>query len=260
VELSTVLYETREGVATITLNRPERRNALSTRLLRELLAAVEEARKDAAVRAVVLTGAGDRAFSAGADLAGIATGAAPIELHEERRAFVDLFTAIGRLGKPVIGCINGHALGGGLGLALSCDLLVAADTATLGTPEINVGLWPMMIMAIIGRNLPRKRAMELYMTGERIDAATALSWGLVNRVVPLPEVRRAAWDLARSLTEKSPLIMRLGRDAFYAIEDLDFDSALAHLHAQLTVVTLSEDAAEGTRAFLEKRPPRFTGR
>ena len=165
-----------------------------------------------------------------------------------------------RLGKPVIGCVNGHALAGGLGLALSCDLLVAADPATFGTPEINVGLWPMMVMAIVGRNLTRKRAAELYMTGERIDAATALSWGLVNRVVPLAEVRRTAWELARGLTEKSPLIMRLGRDAMHAIEDLDFESALAYLHAQLTVVTLSEDAAEGTRAFLEKRPPRFTGR
>ena len=260
MELSTVLYETREGVATITLNRPERRNAVSTQMLRDLLAAFDGARRDAAVRAVVLTGAGDRAFCAGADLGGIAEGGGPIELHEERRAFVDLFTAMRRLGKPVIGCVNGHALAGGLGLALSCDLLVAADTATFGTPEINVGLWPMMVMAIVGRNLTRKRAAELYMTGERIDAATALSWGLVNRVVPLAEVRRTAWELARGLTEKSPLIMRLGRDAMHAIEDLDFESALAYLHAQLTVVTLSEDAAEGTRAFLEKRPPRFTGR
>ena len=260
MELSCVLYETGDGVATVTLNRPERRNALSTQLLGELLTALAAARDDPEVRVVILTGAGDKAFCAGADLGGIATGAGPIELHEERRGFVDVFLLITRLGKPVIGCSNGHALAGGFGLALTCDLLVAADTATFGTPEINVGLWPMMIMAIIGRNLPRKRAMELYMTGERIDAPTALSWGLVNRVVPLAEVRQAAWELARGLTEKSPLLMRLGRDAFFAIEDLDFDSALNVLHSQLTVLTLSEDAAEGTRAFLEKRAPRFTGR
>ena len=260
MELSCVLYETRDGVATVTLNRPERRNALNTQLLGELLTALAAARDDPEVRVVILTGAGDKAFCAGADLGGIAAGAGPIELHEERRHFVDVFRLITRLGKPVIGCINGHALAGGFGLALTCDLLVAADTATFGTPEINVGLWPMMIMAIIGRNLPRKRAMELYMTGERIDAPTALSWGLVNRVVPLAEVRQAAWELARGLTEKSPLLMRLGRDAFFAIEDLDFDSALNVLHSQLTVLTLSEDAAEGTRAFLEKRAPRFTGR
>jgi enoyl-CoA hydratase/carnithine racemase len=260
VELSTVLYETREGVATITLNRPERRNALSTQLLRELLSALGTAQDDPTVRVVILTGAGDKAFCAGADLGGIASGAGPIELHEERRGFVEVFKLITRLGKPVIGCINGHALAGGFGLALSCDLLVAADTATFGTPEINVGLWPMMIMAIIGRNLPRKRAMELYMTGERIDAPTALSWGLINRVVPLGEVRAVAWELARGLTEKSPLLMRLGRDAFFAIDDLDFESALDLLHSQLTVLTLSEDAAEGTRAFLEKRAPKFTGR
>jgi enoyl-CoA hydratase/carnithine racemase len=260
VELSTVLYDTREGVATITLNRPERRNAMNPQVVRDLRTAFEAAKRDTEVRVVILTGAGDKAFCAGADLGTIAGGAGPIELHEERRDFVELFTDISRLGKPVIGCINGHALAGGLGLALSCDMLVAADTATFGTPEINVGLWPMMIMAIIGRNLPRKRAMELYMTGDRIDAATALSWGLVNRVVPLAEVRQVAWDLARGLTEKSPLLMRLGRDAFYAIEDLDFETSLSHLHSQLTVVTLSEDAAEGTRAFLEKRQPRFTGR
>jgi enoyl-CoA hydratase/carnithine racemase len=260
VELTTVLYETLDGVATVTLNRPERRNALSTTLLRELLTALGTARDDPEVRAVILTGAGDRAFCAGADLGGIAAGAGPIELHEERRHFVEVFTLITRMGKPVIGCINGHALAGGFGLALSCDLLVAADTATFGTPEINVGLWPMMVMAIVGRNLPPKRAMELYMTGERIDAQTALSWGLVNRVVPLAEVRRVASELARGLTEKSPLLMRLGRDAFFAIADLDFESALTVLHSQLTVLTLSEDAAEGTRAFLEKRPPRFQGR
>jgi enoyl-CoA hydratase/carnithine racemase len=260
VELSTVLYETREGVATVTLNRPERRNALNTQLLGELLTALAAARDDPEVRVVILTGAGDKAFCAGADVGGNAGGAGPIELHEERRGFVEVFLLITRLGKPVIGCINGHALAGGFGLALSCDLLVAADTATFGTPEINVGLWPMMIMAIIGRNLPRKRAMELYMTGERIDAPTALSWGLVNRVVPLGEVRQVAWELARGLTEKSPLLMRLGRDAFFAIDDLDFESALNVLHSQLTVLTLSEDAAEGTRAFLEKRAPKFTGR
>ncbi len=260
MELSTVLYETLDGVATVTLNRPERRNALNTTLLRELLTALEAARDDPEVRVVILTGAGDKAFCAGADLGGIAAGAGPIELHEERRHFVEVFTLVTRLGKPVIGCINGHALAGGFGLALSCDMLVAADTATFGTPEINVGLWPMMIMAIIGRNLPPKRAMELYMTGERIDAQTALSWGLVNRVVPVAEVRGVAWELARGLTGKSPLLMRLGRDAYFAIADLDFESALNVLHSQLTVLTLSEDAAEGTRAFLEKRRPNFRGR
>jgi enoyl-CoA hydratase/carnithine racemase len=260
VELSTVLYETLDGVATVTLNRPERRNALNTTLLGELLTALGAARDDPEVRVVILTGAGDKAFCAGADLGGIAAGAGPIELHEERRRFVEVFTLVTRMGKPVIGCINGHALAGGFGLALSCDMLVAADTATFGTPEINVGLWPMMIMAIIGRNLPPKRAMELYMTGERIDAQTALSWGLVNRVVPGAEVRGVTWELARGLTEKSPLLMRLGRDAYFAIADLDFESALNVLHSQLTVLTLSEDAAEGTRAFLEKRPPRFRGR
>jgi enoyl-CoA hydratase/carnithine racemase len=143
---------------------------------------------------------------------------------------------------------------------MACDLVIAAETATFGTPEINVGLWPMMIMAIIGRNLPRKRATQLYMTGERIDAATALEWGIVNRVVPLAEVREAAREVAVTLTLKSPLIMRLGRDAMYRIDTMDFESALRYLQSQLTVVTLSEDSKEGVRAFLEKRDPTFTGR
>ena len=171
-----------------------------------------------------------------------------------------MFLAIQRLGKPVVGCVNGHALAGGFGLALACDLLVAADNATFGTPEINVGLWPMMIMALITRNLSRKRAMELMLLGDRIDADTAHAWGLVNRVVPQDEVRATAQALARTLTTKSPLITRLGRDAFFAIDTLGYEMALRYLQTQLTLVTLTEDAVEGVTAFLEKREPHFKGR
>jgi enoyl-CoA hydratase/carnithine racemase len=173
---------------------------------------------------------------------------------------VEMFLTMERLGKPIIGCVNGHALAGGFGLALGCDMLVAADTATLGTTEINVGLWPMMIMALITRQLPRKRCMELFMTGKRISADQALEWGLVNSVVPQAQVREEAWKLALTLTNKSPLIMRLGRDALYAIDGLDFETALRHLQAQLTLVTLTEDSVEGVTAFLEKRDPSFKGR
>ena len=260
MDLTLVGYEVRDRVATVTLDQPEKRNPLSTLMLRELQAAFAEARGDDAVRCVILTGAGDRAFCAGADLGGLQAAATEVERHLERAEFVTLFGAMARLGKPIVGCINGHALAGGFGLALACDLLVAADTATFGTPEINLGLWPMMVMAIVGRNLPRKRAMELYATGQRIDAGKALDWGLVNRVVPLAGVRDAARELALSLAAKSPLVMGLGRDAFYAIDGLDQDAALRHLQAQLTIVTLSEDAREGVSAFLEKRAPDFKGR
>jgi len=256
-----VLYEVRDRVATITLNRPGRRNALSPAMLSDLLQCLATAGADPGVRAVVLTGAGERAFCSGLDLGRLAeSGATDLELHAERSLFVDVSLACERLGKPLIGCINGHALAGGFGLALSCDLLIAADTATFGTPEINVGLWPMMVMAIIVRNLGRKRAMELFMTGERVDAVVAQGWGLVNRVVSPDAVRATAHDLARSLCEKSPLVMKLGRDAFYRTADQSFEESLRYLHAQLTVVGLTDDAKEGVAAFLAKRDPTFTGR
>jgi enoyl-CoA hydratase/carnithine racemase len=254
------LYEVREQVAWITLNRPEQRNPLSGEMLRGILAGLERARAEDGVRVVVITGAGDKAFCAGADLGGFGGDATEVEKHLGRGGFVDMFLAIQRLGKPVVGCVNGHALAGGFGLALACDLLVAADNATFGTPEINVGLWPMMIMALITRNLSRKRAMELMLLGDRVDADTAHAWGLVNRVVPQEEVREAAQALARTLTTKSPLITRLGRDAFFAIDNLGFETALRYLQAQLTLVTLTEDAVEGVTAFLEKREPHFKGR
>lgn len=255
-----VLYEVRERVATLTLNRPEQRNPLSTAMLRGLRDAYRRAAADPEVRAVVLTGAGTRAFCAGADLSAFGADQTELQRHAEREHFVEVFLAAERLGKPLIGCINGHALAGGFGLALGCDLLVAADTATFGTPEINLGLWPMMVTALTVRNLGRKRAMQLFLTGERIDAATAAEWGLVYRLVPAAEVRAAAQTLAVSLTAKSPLITRLGRDAFYAVDGLPLEAALRHLHAQLTLVSLSEDAAEGVAAFLDKRTPSFRGR
>jgi enoyl-CoA hydratase/carnithine racemase len=261
MELTDALYEAGvDGVATITLNRPEQRNPLGPQMLRDLTSAMHAARADTAVRAVVLTGAGDRAFCAGADLSNFASDAGELDRHDGRGLFVELFLACERLGKPLVGCINGHALAGGFGLALCCDLLVASDQATFGTPEIKVGVWPMMIMAIITRNLGRKRAMELFMTGERIDASTALQWGFVNRVAPPDEVRERAHAWAAEIGGWSPLIMRLGRDAFYAIDTMDYAAALRYLQAQLTVVSLTDDFREGVTAFLEKRAPEFRGR
>jgi enoyl-CoA hydratase len=261
MELREALYEAGDdGVATITLNRPEQRNPLGPQMVADLTAALQRARDDGAVRAVVLTGAGDKAFCAGADLSTWATDAGEVERHLARGAFVELFLTCERLGKPLIGCINGHALAGGFGLALCCDLLVSADTATFGTPEIKVGVWPMMIMSIVTRNLGRKRALELFMTGTRLDAATAREWGFVNRIVPAAEVRQSAHAWAAEIAAWSPLIMHLGRDAFYATDSLDYESALRYLQAQLTVVSMTEDFREGVTAFLEKRAPTFRGR
>ncbi len=261
MEFREVLYEAGDdGVATVTLNRPEQRNPLGPQMVTDLAGALLRAKEDAAVRAVVLTGAGDKAFCAGADLSSWSADASEVDRHLARGGFVDLFVACERLGKPLIGCMNGHALAGGFGLALCCDMLVAAETATFGTPEIKVGVWPMMITSIVTRNLGRKRAMELFMTGRRIDAATAVEWGFVNLVVPAPEVRQRAHALAAEIAGWSPLIMHLGRDAFYATDSLDFESALRYLQAQLTVVSMTEDFREGVTAFLEKRSPHFRGR
>lgn len=260
MELENVLYEVDARVATITINRPEQRNAVSPAVLRELSAAFQEARDDSEVRVVVLTGAGEKAFCAGADLSGFAADATEIERHRQSGAFVDLFLLMEHLGKPIVGCVNGHALAGGFGLALSCDLLVAADSATFGTPEIKVGVWPMMITSIVLRNLGRKRTMDLFLTGRRIDAATAMEWGLVNRVVPQAEVRGAARTLAEEIAGWSPIITKLGRDAFYACDLLEFETALRHLQGQLSLVSLTEDFREGVAAFLQKRQPEFHGR
>ncbi len=261
MNLHDVLYEAGDdGVATVTLNRPEQRNPLGPRMVSDLTAALHHARDDAAVRAVVLTGAGDKAFCAGADLSSFGTETSPVNRHISHGGFVELFLACERLGKPLLGCVNGHALAGGFGLALCCDLLVSADSATFGTPEIKVGVWPMMIMSIVTRNLGRKRAMELFMTGVRLDAATALQWGIVNRVVPAAQVRERAHAWAAEIAGWSPLVMHLGRDAFYAANSLDFESALRYLQAQLTVVAATDDFREGVSAFLEKRAPNFRGR
>ncbi|MGA8016703.1 MAG: enoyl-CoA hydratase-related protein [Candidatus Dormiibacterota bacterium] len=260
VDLTEVAYEVADRVATLTINRPDRRNALSPPVLRELLSALGAAAEDGGVRAVVLTGAGDRAFSAGADLEAMSGPAASeLDRHRDRGLFADVFIACSRLGKPLIGCVNGAALGGGFGLALSCDVLVAADSATFGTPEIRVGLWPMMVMAVVIRNLGRKRALELFLSGERIGAAQALEWGFVNRVLPLAEVRDAAQRWATELAGWSPEVVRMGRDALHRIDGMELEAALRLLQDELTIASLSEDTREGIAAFLEKRPPHFQG-
>lgn len=258
--LENVLVEVEAQIATVTMNRPEQRNPLSAGMIADLLAAFRWCRDEAAVRVAVLTGAGDKAFSAGADLGSFASEASELERHHGRHAFVELFVLLQELGKPVIGRINGHALAGGFGLACSCDLLVAAETAGFGTPEINVGVWPAMIQAVLARNLPRKPLLEMVLLGDRWTAAQMKELGLVNRVVPGPELDAAVAEIAGRLAGKSPAVLKLGRDSFYRQQDMDFRSALEYLHSQLSLVTLSDDAREGVAAFLEKRVPDFKGR
>ncbi|HUZ87652.1 MAG TPA: enoyl-CoA hydratase-related protein [Candidatus Baltobacterales bacterium] len=258
--LAEALLETAGGVATITLNRPEQRNPLSAAMMRDLGAALEWCKQEPAVAVVILTGAGDRAFCAGADLGGFSAPQSTLELHHGRHALVDLFVQMEQLGKPIVGRINGHALAGGFGLACACDLLVAVDTATFGTPEINVGVWPMMVQAVLSRNLPRKVLLEMVMLGDRWSATQLQQYGLVNRVVTADRLDDETKALAARLAEKSTAIMRLGRDSFYIQQDMAFAAALEYLQSLVTLVTLTEDSAEGRKAFFEKRPPKYTGR
>jgi enoyl-CoA hydratase/carnithine racemase len=247
------------GIVTLTINRPERRNALSWEVIGQLRAEVAKAKLDPEVRVLVLTGAGDKAFCAGADLQGMADGAGFLDLHSARGEMAQLFEELWGVGKPTIARVRGYALAGGFGLALACDFVVAADDAQFGTPEIDVGLWPYMITVPLCRSMPPKRALELMMTGRRVSAAEADRLGFVNRVVAASELDAAVAGLAESLATKSPSVMRLGRDAFYAVWDANAADALAYLHAQLTITTLTDDAREGISAFVEKRPPRWTG-
>lgn len=248
------------GVATIALDRPQTRNALSDAMLDDLLAAFAAARDDDAVRCVVLTSTHERVFSSGGDLEGFGSDAPLHHKHLATARFPRLFALIGGLGKPSICAANGHVLAGALGLALACDLIVASESATFGTPEIDVGLFPFMIAALVYRNVGRKKATELLLLGERVDAAEALRLGLVNRVVPGAGLDAAVAEWAGKLAAKSPVLMRLGKDALFRAQDMAFADALEFLHAQLTIAVSTHDAHEGVRAFLDKREPRWEGR
>ncbi len=254
-----VRYEVDGAVARITIDRAERRNAMSFTVMAGLREAFALAKADDAVRVLVLTGAGDKAFCAGADLGGIAD-LGEAAAHDGRGLLPALFADLWGLGKPTIARVRGFALAGGFGLALACDLVVAADDAQFGTPEIDVGLWPYMITVPLLRAIPPKRVLELMMTGRRVGAAEAERIGFVTRVVPVDELDAAVDELAATLATKSPIVMRWGRDSFYRALDLTADDALAYLQAMLTVTSHTDDTAEGVAAFAEKRAPRWTGR
>jgi enoyl-CoA hydratase len=255
-----VTYEVSDGVATVTLNNPEKRNMLSGQMLAELVDAMKRARDDTEARAVVLTGAGDKVFCAGADLGGFAADVPLVAKHFATDLFLEFFRLMPRLGKPSLCAANGHVLAGGMGLALSCDLLIAKEGATFGTPEINVGAFPYMIMAIIYRNVPRKKVNEMMLLGERLSGEQAVEYGLANKVVAADEFDAAVADWAGKLASKSPVLMRLGHDAMYRQQDMAVDDALDYLRSQLSLTFSTEDIVEGVTAFFEKREPQWKGR
>jgi enoyl-CoA hydratase/carnithine racemase len=254
------LREDQRGQARwLILDREMQRNALTPGLLAELREALARAESDGGVRAICLTGAGEKAFCAGMDLSS-ALQASPLAAHEGRRAYATLLLDLSRLGKPLVASVNGAVMGGGMGLLAACDLAVAADDALFGTPEIDLGLFPYMALAPLSRCVGRRIALELVLTGRKIDAAEARAIGLVNSAVPRAELAQRTSELLEVLCQKSPAALRLGRRAFYSTQDLPYEPQLEALCAQLSLNAQAEDAAEGVAAFLEKRKPEFKGR
>ncbi len=253
-----VRYEVGGAVARITIDRPERHNAMSFQVMQELAESIELVKADDSVRVVVLTGAGERAFCAGADLGGIGSNAGPTRMHEARGGPAAIFKALWHLGKPTIARVRGYCLAGGFGLALSCDFVVASEDSTFGSPEIDIGLWPYQITVPMIRSMPPKVALDLMLTGRKVNAAEGQRMGFVSRLVPADELDATVDELAATLAGKSAVVTRWGRNAFYRVVDMAGEDALDYLHAMLTVATHTDDAAEGLTAFAEKRKPKWT--
>jgi enoyl-CoA hydratase/carnithine racemase len=254
-----VRLEKSDRRATVTIDDPERRNPMSVETMNGLFEATSDAMSDPEVGVIVYTGAGERAFSAGGDLAG-SFADDPVGLHRQRGRLADLFRLMTRGGKPTVARVNGDALAGGFGLAVACDLTICVDDARLGTPEVGVGLWPMMISAVLMRAMPRKTVLDLMLTGRLITPEEAQRLGAVSLVVSREELDPEVDRIVAALLARSAVVTMLGRDSFYGIADADLDTALDRLQAGLTAVMSTEDAAEGVAAFLEKRSPEWKGR
>jgi enoyl-CoA hydratase/carnithine racemase len=243
------------GVATLALDDPSTRNALGDPMLDELLERLELARSDDDVRVVVLRSTDEKVFSSGGNLKAFADDAPVVTKYAGLDRFPQLFRLLGGLGKPSVCVASGDVLAGAFGLALACDLLVAKEGVRFGCPEINVGVFPFMISALIYRSVPRAAANELMMTGELITAEQAQALHVVNRVVPAADLDAEVARLTDRLASRSPLLMKLGKDALDATRDLPLDAALNHLQAQLALAFTTEDIKEGVAAFREKRDP-----
>ncbi|MCB9475837.1 MAG: enoyl-CoA hydratase/isomerase family protein [Deltaproteobacteria bacterium] len=254
-----LLIEKDGPVARVTINRPAHRNALNGEVVLGLSKAFDVLDADDAVRVIVLTGAGDKAFCAGADL-GLNPSAGFLALHEGRGAYAALLQKVQKCGKPVVARVNGHALGGGLGLACACDIVVATDEATFGTPEIKLGLFPMMIMTLLVRHVPRKKLLEMMLTGQRLSGDEVVKLGLANYVVPPVGLDEKVGEIVDALASKSSAVLKLGKQAFYAMEDMPLEQALNYLHSMITINSMAEDAMEGVIAFMEKRDPEWKDR
>jgi enoyl-CoA hydratase/carnithine racemase len=252
----------RDGaIATITLNNPERRNAIGPEMINELRWALSDAASEDGVRVIVLTGAG-KAFCAGGDFAAIQSGedmALP-PLDDGSSDYANLLPAMMNLGKPIVAKVNGHAMGGGLGLVAASTFAIASTAANLGTPEVEVGLFPMMIMAVLTRNVPRRRLTQMMLLGERMEAHEAVEWGLLNACYPPEALESNVKDLCDALAAKAPLAIKHGLQALYAQDTRTMEDALPMLREKLGVLLGTEDAREGLMAFMQKRKPEWKNR
>jgi len=249
-------YHPEAQIGWITINREAQRNALNPEALKLFHQALDAVETDAEMRVVCLTGAGTKAFCAGADLGG----GMDADSREVFESYANLLKRLAGFSKPTVARVNGYCMAGGMGIMLACDMVIACEDAKFGTPEVNVGLFPMMIGALIYRNLLRKKAMEMVLTGSRLTAQEAMVMGLITRVVPREDLDAEVGALLDALVARSPIGMKIGKEAFHAMADMPFETAVDYLAGKLAEVAATEDAREGILAFLEKRTPKFVGR
>jgi enoyl-CoA hydratase/carnithine racemase len=251
-----LIYKVENKIATLTINRESKRNSISSEVTALCHQYLDEAEKDENVRVICITGSGNKAFCSGADLGG----AMATDGLDSFQNYANLLKRIAGYSKPTVARVNGYCLAGGTGFMLACDIVVATDKAKFGTPEVNVGLFPLMIGALIFRNVLKKKAMEMCLLGEKLTAQQALEMGLVTRVVPFEQLDEEVNGILKTLAGKSPIGMKIGKEAFYKTADMPFEEALDHLCGQLGAIASTADAKEGILAFLEKREANFTGK
>jgi enoyl-CoA hydratase/carnithine racemase len=254
-----LLYKVQDQVAYLTINRESKRNAISQAMITSFHAYLEEAGRDQSIRAVCLTGTGDKAFCSGADL-GATVGGAGTDPLSGAKNYASLLKKMATFGKPLVAKVNGSCLAGGLGLMLACDIVFARKDMAFWTPEVNVGIFPMMVGALLMRHVGPKKAMEMVLTGRKVQAEEAEQIGLITRAVEPDRLEEEVALTLRVLASKSPIGLKMGKEAFYTMSDMPFEEAVDYLCEALGRVIGTEDAVEGIKAFIEKREPRFQGR